>query len=385
MARLSTVRRRIAKADKGLWLAGLTVAGLFTLAAVAEHRAQGRRKKMAGDRPFGEEVVTDEPLKLQHRRAQQRGRGRRADAPWDIPWRGWKDILWRTYAEISNDRVLAVAAGVVFFALLALFPAVTAFVSVYGLVADAGTVSQQLSLIAGFAPQSVIDIVQEQMLRIATGGTKSLSVGFVFGLGLAIWSANAGMKAMIDALNVIYGEQEERGFVKLNLLSLAFTVGMIASFLFAVGAVVIFPVMLSFVGLGSAAGVLTQVLRWPALVLMILAGLAVLYRHGPDRRNARWQWVSVGSIVAAVTWLAGSVLLSWYLANFANYNATYGSLGAGIGLMMWLWLSSCVILVGAELNSEIEHQTARDSTIGRDKPLGRRGAAMADTVGAAQA
>jgi membrane protein len=246
-------------------------------------------------------------------------------------------------------------------------------------------VSQQLALISGFAPQNVIDIVQEQMTRIATGGNKSLSLGFVLGLGLAIWSANAGMKAMIDALNVIYGEHERRGFFRLNLLSLGFTVGMIASFLFAVGAVVVFPIMLSVVGLQSLAGALTQALRWPALVLMILFGLALLYKFGPDRRNARWEWVSVGSVFAAVTWIAGSALLSWYLGSFANYNATYGSLGAGIGLMMWLWLSSCVILIGAELNSEIEHQTARDSTVGRDRPLGQRGAAMADTVGAAQA
>ncbi len=384
MAPSTTLRQTLARADKGLWAAGLAVAALVALAAAAERRAARRGPRKVADRPFGEPVATDEPLRIQQRRAKERGRGRRADTPLDIPWRGWKDVFWRTYGEMSKDRVLAVAAGVVFYALLALFPAVTAFVSIYGLIADAGTVSQQLSLIAGVAPQSVIDIVQEQMLRIVSGGNRSLSFGFVFGLGLAIWSANAGMKAMIDALNVIYGEQEKRSFVRLNLMSLAFTVGMIASFLFAVGAVVVFPVILSYVGLSGAAGVLTHLLRWPALVVMILFGLAVLYRYGPDRRNARWQWVSVGTLFAALAWLAGSILLSWYLAHFANYNATYGSLGAGIGLMMWLWLSSSVVLIGAELNSEIEHQTARDSTVGRDKPLGRRGAAMADTVGEAQ-
>jgi membrane protein len=146
---------------------------------------------------------------------------------------------------------------------------------------------------------------------------------------------------------------------------------------------VVLPVVLSFVGLGGWTETLLRLLRWPVLVFVVILGLAVLYRFGPIRERPRWEWLSVGSGLAAVAWLASSALLSWYLANFANYDATYGSLGAAIGLMMWMWMSSIVILFGAELNSEIEHQTARDSTTGGERPLGQRGAVMADTVGAA--
>jgi membrane protein len=191
------------------------------------------------------------------------------------------------------------------------------------------------------------------------------------------------MKAIMDALNVVYDETEKRSFIKLNLVSLAFTLSAIAALLFAIAAVVIFPVAMSYIGLGTWGETLIRVLRWPSLLVIVILGLAVLYRFGPSRRKAKWQWLTVGSLFAAAAWLAGSALFSWYLANFADYDATYGSLGAAIGLMMWMWLSSTVILVGAEINSEIEHQTARDSTVGAEKPLGARGAAMADTVGAA--
>jgi membrane protein len=198
-----------------------------------------------------------------------------------------------------------------------------------------------------------------------------------------LWSANAGMKAIMDALNVVYDEKEKRGFINLNLVSLAFTIGGIIAALLAVGAVVVLPVVLSYIGLSGIGEILLRLLRWPLLLAVIVIGLAVLYRIGPSRREARWQWLSVGSVFAALAWLISSALLSWYLSNFANYDATYGSLGAGIGLMMWMWISSIVILFGAELNAEIEHQTARDSTVQGEKPLGARGAAMADTVGAA--
>ena len=185
------------------------------------------------------------------------------------------------------------------------------------------------------------------------------------------------MKAILDALNVVNEEKEKRGFIKLNLVSLCFTLAAIASVLLALGAVVILPVALSYLGLHAVTDLLIRLARWPILLVLIVLGL------GPSRREPRWRWISVGSVVAAIAWLAASALLSWYLARFANYDATYGSLGAGIGLMMWMWISSIVILFGAELNSEIEHQTARDSTVGGDKPLGTRGAQMADTVGKA--
>jgi membrane protein len=194
----------------------------------------------------------------------------------------------------------------------------------------------------------------------------------------------SGVKAIIDALNVIYEQKEGRNVLKLNLVALVFTLAGFAAFLLAITAIVVLPLILSPIGLGSMTETLTRIARWPVLLVALLIGLAVLYRYGPDRRAARWQWVSVGSVFAAVTWIAASFLFSWYLASFANYNATYGSLGAVVGLMIWLWISTILVLLGAELNAEIEHQTARDSTVGDEKPLGVRGAVMADTVGAKQ-
>jgi membrane protein len=257
---------------------------------------------------------------------------------------------------------------VVFYALLAIFPAITAIVSLYGLFTDAATINEHLSLAAGFLPQGALDVIQEQVNRITSKGDAKLSLAFIFGLGLALWSANAGMKAIMDALNVVYDETEKRGFIKLNLISLTLTLAAILSLLLAIAAVVVLPLLLGFVGLDGVGELLLRILRWPALFVLIIIGLAVLYRFGPSRTKAQWQWLSVGSVFAAIAWLIASALLSWYLANFANYDATYGSLGAGIGLMMWLWISSLVILLGAELNSEIEHQTARDATVGAEKP-----------------
>jgi membrane protein len=334
-------------------------------------------QKRAATGAFGTARSSDEPEVVQHARVQEGGRGRHADAPWQIPWRGWKDILWRTYQQIGEDRLFAVAAG------RRVLRALTAVVSLYGLFAKASTINDHLSLIAGFVPSGAVDIIREQITRLVSNGDAKLGVGFIVGLAIALWSANAGMKAIMDALNVVYEEKEKRGFIKLNLVSLAFTVAALASVLLALGAVVIVPLVLAPIGLASITETLVQVLRWPALLILIIVGLAVVYRFAPSRREPRWQWISVGSVVAAVAWLASSALLSWYISNFANYDSTYGSLGAAIGMMMWMWISSIVILLGAQLNSEIEHQTARDSTIEHNKPLGARGAMMADTVGAA--
>jgi membrane protein len=325
-----------------------------------------------------------EPLRLQEIRAAELGRGRRARSPSQIPWRGWRDIVFRTYQQTQDDRLLALAAGVVFYSLVALFPAIAAGVSFYALFADAGTIAKHLSLVAGIVPGDVLDMVREEVTRIGAKSDGKLTFGFLLGLSIALWSANAGMKAAFDALNIIYDEQERRGFVRLNLISLLFTVGAIVAVLLAVSGVVVFPLVLAWFGHTSFDEPIIGYLRWPVMCVLIIAGLAVLYRYGPSRRPAKWRWMSIGSAFAASAWLAVSSLFSWYLGNFANYNATYGALGAVVGLMMWMWLSTIVVLVGAELTSEIEHQTSRDSTVGPEKPLGIRGAVMADTVGAAK-
>jgi membrane protein len=331
-----------------------------------------------------EHFENDQPMFEQRRRANEPGRGRHATAPWQIPWTGWKDVLCRVYASVNDNRLLAVAAGVVFYSLLAIFPAVAAFVSLYGLVADASTIDAHLSLASGILPAGAVDVLHEQIAKLAANSDGKLSLGLVAGLAVAFWSANAGMKAIIDALNVVYDEKEKRSFVKLTLVSLLFTFLAILSLMIALAAIVIVPVVFSVFGLSSLWSLAIAVLRWPLLLLLATLALAAIYRYGPSRREARWQWLSVGSVAAALGWLVSSVFFSWYVASFGAYNATYGSLGAAVGMMMWMWISAIVILLGAQLNAEIEHQTARDSTVGVEKPLGRRGAVIADTVGAAR-
>jgi len=364
------------RSELPFWIS-LGATALFTLVAPGlrpGNKKQRVPKPVENKAPFGEPRSSEEPRAIELGRALERGRGRHATHPLQIPWRGWTDILWRTYKEMQSDRLLSIAGGVAFFVLIAIFPAITALVSAYGLVFNTSAITGNLPLFDGVVPANVLGIVTEQANRIAASSGRALSVGIVVGILVSLWSAMSGVKALIDALNVIYEQQESRSFIKVNLIALAFTLTGFAAFLLAIAAVIVLPLVLSPIGLGSDAGTLMRYARWPVLLLVLLIGLAVLYRYAPDRRAARWQWVSVGSVFAAVTWIAVSYLFSWYLASFANYNATYGSLGAVIGLMMWLWISIIVVLLGAELNSEIEHQTARDSTVGAEKPLGERGA-----------
>ena len=323
-----------------------------------------------------------EPLTLQKQRARERGRGRLAYTPLQIPWLGWQDIVVRTYHKTQNAHLLAVAAGVTFYSLVALFPALAAGVSSYALFSDVATVGRHLTVAADIIPTGALDLLSEEIRRLAAKSEGRLTLGFVVGLLVALWSANAGMKAIFEALNIIYEEEEKHGIIRRNLISLVFTVCAIAGVGLALALVVVLPLLLAAFGLTASDIPAIGHLRWPVMFPAIVLALSVLYRYGPSRRRPKWRWVGVGSVLAALAWLAVSSLFSWYLGNFANYNATYGALGAVVGLMMWMWLSTIVLLVGAALNSEIEHQTARDTTVGPEKPLGARGAVMADTVGA---
>jgi membrane protein len=307
-------------------------------------------------------------------------RGRAAGAPSEIPAHGWWDILRRTAGQVSAHRLLAEAAGVTFFALLAIFPALTALVSLYGLVADPATISDHLAALAGVVPGGGTQIIEEQVRRVAAQGGGALGLAAVAGLAAALWSANAGAKALFDALNVVYDEREARGFLRRTAVSLAFTLGAILFALLAMAAVVALPVALNLVGLGPTAELLLRLLRWPLLLAAVAVFLACAYRYGPSRERARWRWVSWGGASAALAWLLFSAAFSWYVANFGRYNETYGSLGAAIGFMTWIWLSTAVVLVGAQLDAEMEAQTARDTTTGPERPLGARGATKADTV-----
>ncbi|HET7888920.1 MAG TPA: YihY/virulence factor BrkB family protein [Bradyrhizobium sp.] len=269
------------------------------------------------------------------------------------------EILRGTFDRIGRDRILATAAGVVFYGLLAIFPAITALVSSYGLFADPATISGNLHSLAVMLPGDSFSIVQDEITRVLAKANSTLGLAFAFGLLFAIWSANAGVKAVIDALNVAYEVEEKRGLVRLNLVSLAFTVAGLAAILIMVGAVVGVPVALKHLGLGQGAEQLIQIGRWPVLGLVLLMALVALYGFGPSRPRPKARWLLAGAAFAIVLWLIGSALLSWYLSNFANYTATYGSLGAAIGLMTWMWLSAIIVLVGAELNSEVERQAMR--------------------------
>ena len=309
-------------------------------------------------------------------------RNSRAQTPTEVPPRGWKEILKRVWEQIGKDRVMAVAAGVTFYALLAIFPLITALVSIYGFVADPAIINDHLRAMSSILPGGAVVVVGEQVTRIASQPRGQLGFGFAVGLAVTLWSANAGMKAIFDALNVAYGEEEKRSFLWLNLQSMTFTILAIASAILAMLAVVVLPPALAFLGLGGFAQTLLSVARWPILLVGLMAALAILYRYGPSRDEPQWKWLSPGAIVAAFVWLAASLAFSFYTQNFGSYNETYGSLGAVIGFMTWLWISVTIVLVGAEINAEAERHTEADTTKGPEKPIGQRGAIVADAPAA---
>jgi membrane protein len=317
-------------------------------------------------------------------RAHEPGRGREATTPEEIPALGWRDIFWRVVWAVSSDRVLSTAGSVAFFALLAVFPGIATIVSLYGLFADPNTIGKHLVILSGLLPGGVLELISGQIVLIATQSGKTLGTAFLIGLGIALWSANSGVVALFDALNVVYDEKEKRSLPVLYATTFLFTLGAVAFVVTALAGVVVVPVVLQVVGLPPVTEQVVSVARWPILLASVTATLAVVYRFGPSRNEARWRWVSWGSVVGALLWVAASMLFSSYVANFDSYNRTYGSLGAAVGFMVWLWLSMVVVLIGAEVNAEMEHQTARDTTEGRPKPLGARGAMMADHVGEAQ-
>ncbi|WP_297511731.1 YihY/virulence factor BrkB family protein [uncultured Caulobacter sp.] len=309
-------------------------------------------------------------------------RGRAARHPVAIPPLGWRDIAWRTAREISVDRLPAVAGGVTFYTLLALIPAIGAFVSLYGLVADVGEVEKQLRGMALVFPPSVIQIVGEQMTRLAEQKSGKLGVAFLISLLLSVWSANASMRALFDGLNVAYDETEKRPLAPRILLTYGFTLCALIYAAAVAGVLIATPVLLKLARLSALEPLLAPV-RWLTVMAMTAFAFAVLYRFGPSRARARWRWVWMGAVFGAAAWLLGSLGFSVYVNNIAHYDVAYGPLGAVIAFMVWVWFSIMAILVGAELNAEIEHQTAVDSTTGPEQPMGARGAAMADTVGLA--
>jgi membrane protein len=312
------------------------------------------------------------------RHDQEAPRGRDADSPTEIPARGWKDIAVRVYRQFGEDHVTLTAAGVAFFGFASLVPLLAAGIAIYGLVADPSDVTSLVDRIEGTVPQAVADMIRQQLESVVGASTGALGFATVVGIALGIWSASSGVGHMIEAIDIAYEEDRDsdRSFWAKRALALGFTVGLLA--LIAASAFVI--VVGARIGSGTVA-LLTSIAAWAIVAVLAAAGLALLYRYGPDRRNAKWRWVTPGAVIAIVIWIAVSIGFRFYVANFGSYNETYGSLGTVIVVLLWLYLSAMAVIIGAEIDSEIEHQTAKDSTVDPDRPMGRRDARMADTLG----
>jgi membrane protein len=319
------------------------------------------------------------------RQARDRRRGRMARSPADMTWLGWKDVLLRFAGNIAENRLMSLAGAVAFFTLLSLVPALSLFVTIYRYFTDPLTIANQLDSVTTMFPEAARDLIREQAVRLATQGAASLSLTFLISFLVATWSANAAVKAVFDALNIIYREREKRSFIRLNLISLMTTISGIVMLALALTVIAIVPVITALFPFAHELERLVRLVRWPAFFLVAAAAIAWLYWIGPSRRRPRFVWVMPGAIVAALLWAAASWAFSWYVGTLGNYTATYGSLATVVVFMTWLWLSATIVLAGAELNAELEHQTARDTTIGTSRPLGQRGAAMADSVGSPQA
>ena len=322
---------------------------------------------------------TTKPTAAPHDK-HERGRGRNAVKPTDIPKEGWLDILARTKQQLSEDNLTVVAAGIAFYGFVAVVPALAVTVAIYGLAADPSQIPEQITAMAQVVPNSALPMLEEQMLRI-TSNTKSAGISAIIGVLIAIYSSANATKAMISGLNIAYDETERRSFFKLTAIAIVLTLGAIIAAVFAVGRVAVLPSALKHMNITSGVEWLLNSVRWPILVGGFMTSLAVLYRFGPCRHDAKWNWVSPGALVATGLWLLGSAAFSLYVSKVGSYDKTYGPLGAVVVFLMWLYLSALAVLLGAEFNSELERQTKEDTTEGPPKPLGQRGATSADTVG----
>lgn len=308
-------------------------------------------------------------------------RGRLAQFPWEISLSGWYDIVLRIKEDLINNNVSIIAAGVAFYAFLSLFPALLAIVSLYGMIADPTDVQQQFANYSGMLPTEAQLLISQQLQRITAHAASTMSAGVILGLLFTLWSATQGTKASMIALNIVYKERENRGFIEFNKIALYITLGAIVLAVLSLFLIIALPALLYSMGLPAIVVTLISFLPWLILASCFVIGLAMLYRYAPCRKESQWSWVSVGSIAAAVLWIIASVLFSFYVANFANYNATYGSVGAIVILMLWFYLTALIILLGAELNAQMEHQTKIDTTKGEPQPMGERGAYVADRLG----
>ncbi|MDN5872387.1 MAG: YihY/virulence factor BrkB family protein [Nitrococcus sp.] len=322
-----------------------------------------------------EERPSEEKQAFEHR-------GRMAKRPWEISGSGWRDIALRVWNNVSDHNILILAAAVAFYAFLSIFPALVAIVSIYGLIANPADVQTQFSHYGGILPEEARTLISQQLQRITASASSTMSAGLVLGLLFALWTATQVTKAFITALNVVYAEKEKRGILQFNQVALLMTFGGIILAVLALALIVVLPIVLSTLDLPAALSALLSYLPWLLLAGCFILWLTVLFRYGPSRKEPQWNWVSLGSIATTVLWIIASILFSFYVSNFGQYNTTYGSIGAIIILLLWFYVTAFVVLLGAELNAGMEHQTTIDTTKGKARPMGKRGAYVADTIGA---
>jgi membrane protein len=310
-----------------------------------------------------------------------RDRGRDATEPGQIPARGWWDICMRVWQDLNRDNVSLLAGGLAMYSLLSVFPALAAAVSFYGILFSPADVIKQMSAFSGVLPPGVWDLFNSDLQDVARHQTGSLTIATLVAIGVALVSARSGMSSLMQATNIAYQEREKRSFVRQVLTSLMFTFGAIVAFILMLLLGVLVPLLFAAFSSSRWATGLVETVRWVLLWLFAVVGLAVTYRLAPARQHARWRWVTWGSVVAATLWLGGSVLFAFYVKTVGSYAKTYGALGGVIVLLLWFYLSSFFLVLGAEINAEMERQTRRDTTDGPEAPLGQRGAFAADTVG----
>ena len=311
-------------------------------------------------------------------------RGRRAENPTDIPAKGWIDIAWRLKDELAVDHVGLIAAGVAFYGLLALFPAITAILAIGGLLVEPNEIVDQLSTYSAVVPEEVMTIITDQATKVAGSRQGGLGLAALMGLLVATYSASKGMGSLIEGMNVAYDEEEKRGFVMKTLITVGLTLFLVLGMVLGLAATLAVPSMLAFLDADFLAKMLGTAAVWVLLLLFTLFGLAVLYRYGPSRDKPEFQWVSPGAVAACLMWIVGSAGFAFYVSNFGSYNESFGSLAGIVVMLMWLWISAFIILLGAELNAEIEAQTRHDTTAGEPEPMGKRDAVKADNLGESQ-
>jgi membrane protein len=313
--------------------------------------------------------------------ASAQERGREARRPQDIPARGWWDILWRVIKRLGTDNVTLVSGGLAMYALLSVFPGLAAAVFFYGLMTSPADVAKHLSVFSGVLPPGVWAIFNTQLQTLTRHPQSTLSVAAGVGVLVALWSARSAMSSLMTATNIAYAEAEKRNFFIQVLISLALTIGAVLGFIALVVLGVAVPVALKVLGTAVWVQWAADVLQWVILWGMAVLGLAFVYRYAPAREHARWRWVTWGSAIAATLWLLASGVFAFYVRTFADYGKTYGALGGVIALLMWFYLSSIIVVLGAEINAEMERQTRHDTTEGPEAPMGQRGAYAADTLG----